>query len=535
MYLLHIEETEDTGCPFIELRLYVDDIPPYAILSHRWGSPDDEPTFRDLLLQTPSGTLKKGYRKIVSCCVQALEYGLSHAWIDTCCIDKSSSAELSEAINSMYSWYEASRICFAYMEDVPPNDNVFRRNSYFRQSTWFKRGWTLQELIAPDEVIFFDSQWSMRTLGSKSTLSEIISSETGIPQNILNNKNMLHSASVEQKMSWASLRQTTRVEDEAYSLMGLFGVNMPTVYGEGKKAFRRLQEAIMKASPDHTIFAWRAAEDDMYDGMLATSPRPFQQCGQFESLTYIEFIERFNIIGANLKPYYFMTNYGLQIHLPIVALSPHFEGFYFAFLAAHDVHEDTSIIIFLKKRTDGPAEHFTRVRFNGQTLISRPMPDGGYLDFAPATKLLISGNKHSETNFLSAPETKRFPVSFARFSIALTKHTDVIFNVQHSTSSEFAANESSNIHITPLRPAETLELTVLTQGRHVSALLRSSNTRHPLNDVTVSVAFGLHEGEPWAFVDAFREPKKDFRVSVDIETETETLLVTSDLFSGTSD
>ncbi|KAL3298557.1 HET-domain-containing protein [Colletotrichum asianum] len=92
--------------------------------------------------------------------------------------------------------------------------------------------------IAPDEVIFFDSQWSMRTLGSKTTLSEIISSETGIPQNILNNKNMLHSASVAQKMSWASLRQTTRVEDEAYSLMGLFGVNMPTVYGEGKKAFR---------------------------------------------------------------------------------------------------------------------------------------------------------------------------------------------------------------------------------------------------------------------------------------------------------
>ncbi|KAF4867686.1 Vegetative incompatibility protein HET-E-1 [Colletotrichum siamense] len=116
------------------------------------------------MCQTAAVKRKKGYRKLLSCCALALEYGLKYVWIDTCCIDKSSSAELSEAINSMYSWYEASRICFAYMEDVPPGDGITVDGSAFRTSVWFTRGWTLQELIAPNEVIFYDCDWGQELL-----------------------------------------------------------------------------------------------------------------------------------------------------------------------------------------------------------------------------------------------------------------------------------------------------------------------------------------------------------------------------------
>ncbi|KAK2773686.1 het domain protein [Colletotrichum kahawae] len=373
MYLLRAQEVDNTGTLDVELELHVDNIPPYAILSHRWGSPADEPTFKELMCQTAAVKQKKGYRKLLSCCALALEYGLSYVWIDTCCIDKSSSAELSEAINSMYSWYEASNICFAYMEDVPPGDYIMDDRSAFRNSIWFTRGWTLQELIAPNEVLFFDSGWSLRALGSKSTLSELLSSITGIQEEILTHREKLHTASVAQKMCWASRRQTTRVEDEAYSLMGIFGVSMPTIYGEGRKAFLRLQEEIMKGSADHTIFAWDSDEDHEYQGMLAKSPQSFRQSGHFTSMSYNEFADRYYSENADLQPYYTMTNFGLQIQLPIVSMSPHFEGYYFSFLAAF--HEDRSVIIFLRQRDDRPAGHFFRTHFNGLRVSADPCPN----------------------------------------------------------------------------------------------------------------------------------------------------------------
>ncbi|KAI1103156.1 heterokaryon incompatibility protein-domain-containing protein [Jackrogersella minutella] len=228
-------------------------IPPYAILSHTWG--DDEVSYQDwLTLPASDVEKKKGFQKIDYCCQQAARDGLEWVWVDTCCIDKTSSAELTESINSMFRWYKASSICYAYLEDVPKNLRLSTIEKKLARSRWFTRGWTLQELIAPCEVLFYSHDW--HAVGTRSQLSGCISGITGIEETYLNGAS-LQFASVAQRMSWASQRLTSRDEDVAYCLLGIFDVNMPLIYGEGLKAFQRLQEEIMKAYPeDHTLFAW---------------------------------------------------------------------------------------------------------------------------------------------------------------------------------------------------------------------------------------------------------------------------------------
>lgn len=236
--------------------------PPYAILSHTWEQ--EEVTLQDM--QGNGAKKKKGFNKFKEFCALALASGFNYVWIDTCCIDKASSAELSEAINSMYWWYEEAEICYAYLADVPFECNL-------NESRWFTRGWTFQELIAPTNLTFFDEKW--KELGDKKDhqLQRIVSDCTRIPIGILSREDGLDTFSVAQKMSWAAKRKTSRVEDWAYSLMGLFGVNMPLIYGERETSFIRLQEEIMRISDDHTIFAWQ--HDDHRAGLLATSPAAF--------------------------------------------------------------------------------------------------------------------------------------------------------------------------------------------------------------------------------------------------------------------
>ncbi|KAL9489368.1 hypothetical protein ACSS6W_001645 [Trichoderma asperelloides] len=243
-------------------------IPKYAILSHRWG--EYELTLQDVnsLIWTKRGFENdipkvEAFRKVKYCCARAKFDSFKYVWIDSCCIDKTSSAELSEAINSMYLWYYQSTKCYAYLADV-------QSISTFKKSEWFLRGWTLQELLAPSEVYFVNRDW--KDLGTKTSLRQAISDQTQIPVNILSGAD-LETASIAQRMSWASNRRTTRIEDRAYCLMGIFGINMPLLYGEGERAFIRLQEEIMKISNDHSIFAWKSS--DIRGGLLATSPSAF--------------------------------------------------------------------------------------------------------------------------------------------------------------------------------------------------------------------------------------------------------------------
>ncbi|KAK1972544.1 HET-domain-containing protein [Colletotrichum sublineola] len=260
----------------------------YAIVSHTWEG--EEVTFQDMAY-LPKAKGKAGFAKIASACKVALETeGLGYIWVDTCCIDKSSSAELSEAINSMFQWYKQADVCFVLLSDLLPQTGPQPAEdaAVLGACRWFSRGWTLQELIAPAKVKFYDASWQYRfTIGGETSM---LSAITGIDHDVLAFKKELAAVPVAVKMSWASRRETTRVEDRAYSLLGLFDINMPMLYGEGHKAFQRLQEEIVKETDDMSLFAWLAASGSkqLYRGAFAESPSEFAHCATLEQRSRID-------------------------------------------------------------------------------------------------------------------------------------------------------------------------------------------------------------------------------------------------------
>ncbi|KAK4641591.1 HNWD NOD-like receptor bm1 [Podospora bellae-mahoneyi] len=243
---MRLLERDDVGGIYPTKKLLRDQIPPYAILSHTWGPDEEEVSYKDL--EDDRAVNKPGYNKIRFCADQARRDGLKFFWIDTCCIDKSDSTELSEAINSMFRWYRGAAKCYAYLVDVSiplsSADDTSVWESAFRASRWFTRGWTLQELIAPTSVEFF-SREGMR-LGDRISLEQIVHEVTGIPLQALRGS-LLSDFSVHDRLAWIKQRKTAREEDMAYSLFGIFDVHLPLIYGEGKeKAFERLREKIGK-------------------------------------------------------------------------------------------------------------------------------------------------------------------------------------------------------------------------------------------------------------------------------------------------
>ena len=270
---------------------------PYAILSHRWDPV--ETSLQDFL--SSADKVGPGFDKIIRFCSYAAGQGFAWVWIDTCCIDKTSSAELSEALNSMYRWYQKAVVCYAYLNDVYPHSSTVQ----FQQSEWFTRGWTLQELLAPDTMIFLDSEWNV--VADRKTLAGSISQRTGIPNRFLDLHDDLRYASIAMKMSWAALRKTGKSEDRAYSLMGIFGVNMPLLYGEGRNAFRRLQLEILKISDDESIFAWKDEPSAAGHGMLAERLEQFADSGT---------ISRMCGQAVAQRPPYSMTHKGLKLQVP---------------------------------------------------------------------------------------------------------------------------------------------------------------------------------------------------------------------------
>lgn len=234
-----LRRNDDGSLSLIQCPEY--DVPPYAILSHTWIGDHDEVTFDDITEGNPERKALS-YKKIKFCAEQAARDGLRYSWVDTCCINKSSSAELQEAITRMFAWYRNAARCYVYLSDVLSMQDS-QWETAFRNSRWFTRGWTLQELIAPSCVEFFAFQGTR--LGDKKSLESMIHDITRIPCQALRSADIA-DFSVAERLSWAENRQTQLEEDKAYSLLGLFGIFIPLIYGEGSHALIRLKNEIQK-------------------------------------------------------------------------------------------------------------------------------------------------------------------------------------------------------------------------------------------------------------------------------------------------
>ena len=317
--------------------------------SHTWGA--DEPTYAEWQRREGQDT-RAGYRKIEEASRQALNDGWKYLWVDTVCIDKSSSSELSEAINSMFAWYKASCVCYVYLSDVYVHPRMHASGEevdavsasilkQIKASRWITRGWTLQELIAPGFLTFFSREWipigkfrkyspSRESRPQVSTafdhtapriddFVEHIAAITNIPRKYLMREELYLKASIARRMSWASLRQTTRIEDMAYCLLGIFDINMPLLYGEGSRAFIRLQEEIMKISTDQSIFAWNCIDvlvprrqGDI--SIMAPSPSAFKGA---ENVIHCD-----PSTESIADTMFTLSNFGLSLQLPLFRL-PH--------------------------------------------------------------------------------------------------------------------------------------------------------------------------------------------------------------------
>ncbi|EPE06925.1 kinesin light chain 1 [Ophiostoma piceae UAMH 11346] len=240
---MRLLQITDTGFSLTDFLL--NNIPPYAILSHTWGLASDEVTYDDM--KNGNGQTKAGYAKLEFCAKQAKRDGLRFFWVDTCCIDKTNQSELSRSIVSMFRWYQRASRCYVYLADVSAacggdDQSPAAWDCAFRKSRWFTRGWTLQELLAPSSVEFFSSD-DIR-LGDKSSLSQQVHEITEIPITAIKG-DKVSDFGVEDRFRWSASRETTEEEDIVYCLLGIFEVSMSIIYGEGKdKARRRLGQEI---------------------------------------------------------------------------------------------------------------------------------------------------------------------------------------------------------------------------------------------------------------------------------------------------
>ncbi|KAI1284515.1 heterokaryon incompatibility protein-domain-containing protein [Xylaria sp. FL0933] len=272
-------------------------VPDYAILSHTWG--EEEVTFQDL--QYPSHKKKRGYTKIHQTCLLAAIDRLKWIWIDACCIDKSSSAELSEAINSMFDWYQRAAVCYVYLGDVPPSKPGEDIEKAFSRARWLTRGWTLQEFLAASPIRLFDSAWQ-KIEPSNFPIRYMVSRI---------DKDTWKTTDVPTRLSWAASRQTSRQEDMAYCLLGLLGINMPLLYGEGSSAFPRLLEELIKKSNSHGLLASWYGLTPLNCGLPLLPRSPFAYAGCTNGFQEIP------VAGKPTSRHFSLTNAGLHIELPL--------------------------------------------------------------------------------------------------------------------------------------------------------------------------------------------------------------------------
>lgn len=292
----------------------------YAVLSHRW-SLEGEPTFQMVTEKGLEGDAP-GIQKLKKFCDAAETLGCRLAWADTCCIDKTSSAELDEAILSMFKWYRNSAVCVVHLAMATDQNSI-------PNDPWFTRGWTLQELLAPARIKFYGADWTPLSIfpnDKKNTdIMRAVSEITGIDLRNLRyfSPGLLN---VREKMLWASSRKTTRVEDIAYSLLGIFDISMPIAYGEGKRAFRRLMEAIVHGCREWQIFAW-AGPHSPYATPFPESPSGYHAltdatAALMQSSLASRPVHRPWDLHVGY-PFYAMTKKGLELEVLLVEVMLH--------------------------------------------------------------------------------------------------------------------------------------------------------------------------------------------------------------------
>lgn len=401
MRLLHTQKIQ-------VIEVYGADIPCYAILSHTWSDP--EIVLQDLHQSEHYGSTwdavaidalgdakLKSLGKLMGITNLARQNGYDYVWVDTCCIDKTSSAELSEAINSMYRWYVEAEVCYAYLADVnsTETEDVHARGSAFRQSRWFTRGWTLQELIASKQVEFFANDWSC--IGVKygdMKFTKLLTEITGIQLDVLTGKISPQDVSIASRMHWAAHRKTSRTEDVAYCLLGIFDVNIPLLYGEGTRSFIRLQEAILAREDDHSLFAWHsdmsqdeaisstASKADGLSGLLADSPAKFWDDSDIETVVPLTLTSNPPVI----------TSKGLGIDFLLLPCDKEQveDADYRVVLSCERIRDGQrqSPVIFLK-RIWGMGDQFARVQTHMQVFAP---PDTSLLDGGLYERVFVKQN-----------------------------------------------------------------------------------------------------------------------------------------------
>ena len=454
MRLLKIE----TGDDFSLVELKSDEMQPYAVLSHVWGKPDQEGTFRDIMDKT--GKQKVSFDKISFCAKQAEEDKIQYFWVDTCCIDNSSSAELSEAINSMYHWYDDATICYAYMSDVSCPEGNFPVDLAaigFPQSEWFERGWTLQELIAPPEVVFYSKEW--RCIGTKLDLAKDLTKITGIDGRVLGGAHP-SVCSIAARMSWAAKRKTTREEDIAYSLLGIFDINMPLLYGQRGKAFIRLQEELMKASDDQSVFAWKSSDSIFHAGLLAISPRLFDASG---SITWPE--------HSNGKDSSSMTSRGIRATFDLEEIWSE-AGTHLARLACYRAGDDHQYAIVLQH-----VQEYEYIRINPNVL--KPLEPIKRLSQSTRTTLYVRQNLFQ-------------PLQQSRLPRSATAQDDTRW---------FWIRGTQDLHFSEPVGSSAWYPDISLFGLRLSQIGRVLVTHRELKEQKMSLLFGLREGHPFCRLD----------------------------------
>lgn len=277
----------------------------FAIFSHRWG--DDEPQFCDILDRHLIEKPTIGYEKLLHFCERAsIDFDCCYVWSDTCCIDKESSVELDEAIRSMYRWYSIATVCIVHLAESSTIDD-------FETEPWFTRGWTLQELLAPEVIRLYGKNWKPiwreKSQKGDKAIKEIwgaIERVTGVPHAVLWHFSPSCDR-VAEKMIWASQRRTTKIEDMAYSLLGLFNVSLPIAYGEADRAWYRLMVVIANECTDASFFAW-AGQPSPYSRALPSSPASYSKLDPHTPVS----------IFNHRHPSYEVTKLGVSIKMLVI-------------------------------------------------------------------------------------------------------------------------------------------------------------------------------------------------------------------------